>query len=71
MLVPAWLAGTVLGKGARNITAANAETGAFMRLAPAGKHLQTCCVSPSCSPAMLVLSSTASHGFLPLLAHSC
>ena len=40
MLVPAWLVGTVLGKGAQNINAANAETGALMRFAPAGE-LQT------------------------------
>ncbi len=37
MLVPAWLVGTVMGKNAQNIIAANAETGALMRFAPAGK----------------------------------
>ena len=38
MLVPAWLAGTVLGKGASHISAANARAGAFMRFAPSGDH---------------------------------
>ena len=37
MLVPAWLVGTVMGKNAQNIIAANAETGALMRFAPAGE----------------------------------
>ena len=47
MLVPAWLVGTVMGKNAQNIIAANAETGALMRFAPAGEP------SPSgCNPAI-------------------